>query len=367
MTEMNLLRLFCFGFDGDTLPDHIRTLLRRGLGGVILFKRNLRDLEQICALTGEIHRQTVAPLLVGVDQEGGRVVRLPPPFLTPPPAAVLGAIDDPDLTRTVARAMGQELRAAGFNWNLAPVLDVHTNPRNPVIGDRAFSHDPDRVARMGLAVVRGLDEVGILATAKHFPGHGETAADSHLTLPESPQTAARWRLVEFAPFRAAIRAGIPSILVAHMACPALDPETASSLSRIVTTDILRTELAFDGVVVSDDLEMGAIAATFDIGEAAVRFLEAGGDLVLICRNADRQREALDAVETALRSGRLPASRLRASLDRLARFTSRLASQLSAPSLDAARAIVGHADHRVLLATVAKATARLGGPPLTVDA
>jgi beta-N-acetylhexosaminidase len=309
----------------------------------------------------------VTPLLVGVDQEGGRVVRLPPPFLTPPPAAVLGAIDDPDLTRTVARAMGQELRAAGFNWNLAPVLDVHTNPRNPIIGDRAFSHDPDRVARMGLAVFRGFDEVGILATAKHFPGHGETAADSHLTLPESLQTAARWRLVEFAPFRAAIQAGIPSILVAHMVCPALDPETASSLSRIVTTDILRTELGFNGVVVSDDLEMGAIAATCNIGEAAVRFLEAGGDLVLICRNADRQREALDAVEIALQSGRLPATRLRASLDRLTRFTSLLASHPDAPSLDAARAIIGHADHRALLAAVATAAARLGDQPRATEA
>jgi beta-N-acetylhexosaminidase len=220
---------------------------------------------------------------------------------------------------------------------------------------------------MGLAVFRGLDEVGVLATAKHFPGHGETATDSHLSLPESPQTAARWRLVEFAPFRAAIRAGIPSILMAHMTCPALDPGTASSLSRIVTTDILRTELGFNGVVVSDDLEMGAIAATFDIGEAAVRFLEAGGDLVLICRNADRQREALDAVETALRSGRLSTSRLRASLDRLARFTNRLASHPNAPFLDAARAIVGHADHRALLATVATAAAQLGGSPPTMDA
>jgi beta-N-acetylhexosaminidase len=367
MTGVNLLRLFCFGFDGETPPEYIRALLRRGLGGVILFKRNLRDLEQICALTAEVHREAVAPLLLGVDQEGGRVVRLPAPFLAPPAAAVLGAIDDPDLTRTVARAMGQELRAAGFTWNLAPVLDVHTNPGNPVIGDRAFSHDPDRVARMGLAAFRGFDDVGILTTGKHFPGHGETAADSHLALPESPQSGDRWRMVEFAPFRAAIRAGIPSILVAHLACPALDPAAPSSLSRIVTTDILRTELGFDGVVVSDDLEMGAITAGFDIGEAAVRFLEAGGDLALICRNADPQHLAIAAVEAALHSGRLLESRLQASLDRLARFTRRLASHLAGPSLDTARTIVGRADHRALLATVAMATARLGARPRTMDA
>ena len=368
MTGVNLLRLFCFGFDGETPPEYIRTLLRRGLGGVILFKRNLRDLEQIYALTAEVHRQAVTPLLVGVDQEGGRVVRLPPPFLTPPAAAVLGAIDDPDLTRTVARAMGQELRAAGFNWNLAPVLDVHTNPGNPVIGDRAFSHDPDRVARMGLAVFRGFDDVGILTTAKHFPGHGETAADSHLALPESP---ADRRQVEDGRVCAVSR-GDPGRHSQHPGgtsgvSGSRSRSTASSLSRIVTTDILRTELGFDGVVVSDDLEMGAITADFDIGEAAVRFLEAGGDLALICRNADHQHEAIDAVEAALRSGRLPASRLRASLDRLARFTSRLASHPTIPSLDAARTIVGHEDHRALLATVATAAAQLGGPPPTMDA
>ncbi len=170
------------------MPDYLRRLLGQGLGGVILFKRNLRDLEQICALTADLHRHAAGPLLVGVDQEGGRVARLPAPFLASPPAAVLGRIDDPRLTTELAQAVGRELRAAGFNWNLAPVLDVHTNPGNPIIGDRAFSSDPHCVARMGLAALRGFESAGILTTGKHFPGHGETAADSHLTLPESPQT-----------------------------------------------------------------------------------------------------------------------------------------------------------------------------------
>ncbi len=325
---------------------------------MILFKRNLRDLEQVCALTAEVHRQAGAPLLVGVDQEGGRVVRLPAPFLAPPAAAVLGAIDDPDLTRSVARAMGQELRAAGFTWNLAPVLDVHTNPGNPVIGDRAFSHEPDRVARMGLAAFRGFEDVGILTTGKHFPGHGETAADSHLALPESPQTGDRWRMVEFPPFRAAIQAGMPSILVAHLACPALDPAAPSSLSRIVTTDILRTELGFDGVVVSDDLEMGAIIAGFDIGEAAVRFLEAGGDLTLICRNADPQRLAIAAVEAAVRSGRLSSARLQASLGRLQGMHARFALHRPERLLDTAKTIVGNPTHSLLLESVQTRSSKL---------
>lgn len=351
MTVADLLPLFCFGFDGTELPDHIQKLLDDGLGGIILFKRNLRDLEQICALTASLHRRAAGPLLVGADQEGGRVVRLPPPFLPIPSAATLGRIDDPMLTREVACAVGRELRAAGFTWNLAPVLDVHTNPDNPIIGDRAFSDDPQRVARLALATVRGFEDAGILTTGKHFPGHGDTATDSHLTLPESMQPQDRWRTVEFLPFLEAIRAGIPSILVAHLNCPALDPATPSSLSRIVITDVLRGELGFDGVVVSDDLEMKAIMARFDVGEAAVRFLEAGGDLLLICREPARQRSAVAAVDAAVRTGRLSRRRLHESLDRLARFRARISPHTVDVSVENARAVVGTDLHRALLARI----------------
>jgi beta-N-acetylhexosaminidase len=367
MTVRDLLPLFCFGFDGIEPPEDLCALLRQGLGGVILFKRNLRDLEQVCSLTTTLHRHGVSPLLVGVDQEGGCVVRLPQPFLIPPPAAALGRIDDPELTHDVARAVGRELRAAGFTWNLAPVLDVHTNPNNPIIGDRAFSHDPQCVVRMGLAAFRGFQEAGILTTGKHFPGHGETAADSHLTLPESSQTAERWRAVEFVPFREAIRAGVPSILAAHLVCPALDPNLPSSLSRVIITDILRGELGFDGVVVSDDMEMGAIVTRFDIGEAAVRFLEAGGDLILICRDPDRQRSAVAAVESAVQSGRLSRRRVQASLDRLARLRARISSHSRVVSVESARVVVGADEHRALLARILAASSTLaerreGGPP-----
>jgi beta-N-acetylhexosaminidase len=349
MTVPELLPLFCFGFDGTETPDPVREFLNAGRGGVILFKRNLRNLEQICTLTADLHRHAAGPLLVGADQEGGRVVRLPPPFLSIPPAATLGRIDDPALTRALACAVGRELRAAGFTWNLAPVLDVHTNPDNPIIGDRAFSSDPRRVARLALATVRGFDDAGILTTGKHFPGHGDTATDSHLTLPVSTQPQDRWRAVEFLPFREAIRAGIPGILVAHLNCPALDPAAPSSLSRIVLTEILRGELGFDGVIVSDDLEMRAIVDRFDIGEAAVRFLEAGGDLILVCRDPARQRSAVAAVEAAVRTGRLSRRGLDASLERLARFRARISPQ--SLGVETARAVVGADLHRALLARV----------------
>lgn len=351
MTSRAIAALFCLGFEETTPPDHLRPLLESGLGGVILFRRNLQDLPQICRLTAGLHAVAPAPLLVGVDQEGGRVTRLPAPFLSPPAAAALGAMDDEQLTRDLARAVGRELRAAGFTWNLAPVLDVHTNPENPVIGDRAFSHDPHRVARLGEAAIRGFAEAGILATAKHFPGHGETLADSHLTLPESPQSPARWRAVEFVPFRRAIQAGVPLVLMAHLSCPALDSGAPSSLSRRIVTEILRGELGFDGVVVSDDLTMEAIAARLDPGEAAVRFLEAGGDLVLICHDPGRQRAALAAVEAAARAGRLSEARLAASLDRIARLRRWLEARRTPVDVRTAESIVGAAEHRRLVQAI----------------
>jgi len=354
MTSFPTLSLFCFGFEGSRLPDHLRTLLDGGLGGVILFARNLRSLEQICDLTSELHAAASAPLLVGVDQEGGRVTRLPAPFLTAPAAAALGAADDPALTKALARAVGRELLAAGFTWNLAPVLDLRTNPANSVIGDRAFSQDPDQVARHGVAAIRGLMESGVLATAKHFPGHGETVADSHLTLPESLQSSSRWRAVEFLPFRQAIRAGVRLVMVAHLSCPALDPASPTSLSQAVITGILREELGFDGVVVSDDLEMAAIADRFDPGEAAVRFLEAGGDLALMCHNTARQRAAVEAVVQAVRSGRLSEARLTASLERISLLREWVRTHHTPVDLQTARAIVDSADHRQVLQAIPKA-------------
>ena len=360
MTSLPLPSLFCFGFEGTTPPDRLRPLLEAGLGGVILFRRNLHNLEQICRLTAGLHAAASAPLLLGVDQEGGRVTRLPPPFLSPPSAATLGLADDPALTKALARAVGRELCATGFTWNLAPVLDVRTNLANPVIGDRAFSQDPDQVARHGVAAIQGLTESGVLATAKHFPGHGDTVADSHLTLPESLQSSSRWRAVEFVPFRRAIQAGVPLVLVAHLSCPALDPASPTSLSHPVITGILREELGFDGVVVSDDLEMSAIADRFDLGEAAVRFLEAGGDLALICHNTERQRAAVEAVEKAVQSGRLSEARLAASLERIALLREWVGTRRTPVDVQTARAIVGSGDHQQLLQAFPKA---VGHSPL----
>lgn len=355
MIDPRLLPLCCVGFDGTDLPDRLRPWLAAGLGGVILFKRNLRDLDQTLRLTAEIRAAAPGPLLIGVDQEGGRVVRLPAPFLAPPAAARIGACGDPSLARRLASAVGRELRVAGINWNLAPVLDIHTNPANPVIGDRAYGSNPEVVSRFGLAVAAGLTEAGVLSAAKHFPGHGDTSLDSHRALPESQQSAARWRSVEFVPFQAAIQAGIPAVMVAHLSCPALDPTAPTSLSRQVITHILRTELGFGGVVVSDDLDMGGITGQLDVGEAAVRFLEAGGDLILVCQDPAHQEAALGAIGSAVKSGRLPLRVVDAALERLGSL--RRQPQTARPPADLtqeAHQLIGSAAHRALLAEVLSA-------------
>ncbi len=354
MTALPLEALFCLGFEGTSAPDHIRSALAAGLGGVILFRRNVESPEQLCVLTGALHAASARPLLVGVDQEGGRVLRLPPPFLPAPSAAALGSANDSSLTQRLACAVGRELRAVGITWNLAPVLDVRTNAANTAIGDRAYGADPDRVARHGLAALRGLAEAGILATAKHFPGHGDTEADSHTTLPESRQSAARWRAVEFVPFRQAIQAGVPLVLVAHLLCPGLDPELPSSLSERTISGILRQELGFTGVVVSDDLEMAAIAGRMEVAEAAVRFLEAGGDLVLICHDPGRQQAALAAVRAAVRSGRLREARIADSIARITRCAAR-PSGSSGPDPAMVRRTIGSQSHGRLLADLAALT------------
>jgi beta-N-acetylhexosaminidase len=303
-------QLIVGGFGGPPPPASFLRAVHAGeRGGAILFKRNLTaDLAQTAELNFELSRAAPSelPLLLAVDQEGGRVARLGPPALRLPPMRAIGrAIGDPTdralATRAAAR-QGAELAALGFTTGFAPVLDVDTRADNPIIGDRAFSSDPAEVAALGIAWARGLADAGVLACGKHFPGHGDTTADSHLELPVVAHDRARLDAVELAPFAAAARAGVPMFMTAHVVYPALDPSSPATLSRAVCTD-LRRELGFDGVLVSDDLEMKAISAHLGIEEAAVRAIDAGCDALLVCSDEALQARAHEALVTrAARDG-----------------------------------------------------------------
>lgn len=286
------------GYEGEAPPASFLDRIAHGhLAGAILFRRNLPSAEAGYAASQAIAAAAGSrtPPWVSLDQEGGRVRRLLSPVLQLPAMRVLAAPGDADLVERAARTLANQLLALGFNLNFAPVLDVDTNPANPVIGDRSFGRDATLVARLGWAFARGLQSEGVAACGKHFPGHGDTSVDSHLDLPRVDTTLQRMREVELVPFREVIRLGIDAIMSAHIVCTQIAPGVPATLAPALMTGLLRDELGFSGVVFSDDLEMRAISGRTRFGEAAVRAVRAGCDVVCICRSEDGQREAHEAL------------------------------------------------------------------------
>ncbi len=345
-------QLLIAGFNGQQIPVELKTIAREfGLGGVILLgkNKNIADPEQVAGLSYDAARLGVQlPAWVSVDQEGGRVARLKAPFTEWPPMAALGRSGDAALAERFARALASELRAVGVTLDYAPVLDVHTNPKNPVIGDRALSETAADVARLGSAIIRGLQGAGIAACGKHFPGHGDTSADSHFDLPLVEHPPDRLREVEFLPFRAAVDAEVATIMTAHILVPALDDERPATLSKRIVTGILREELQYPGVILSDDLEMKAITARYDVPSAALLAIEAGCDGVLICSGDHQvQAAALETLIHAVEDERLPLTLVENALKRQQRAKERfLAAPVSSRPRDARalRYLLGRDEH-----------------------
>jgi beta-N-acetylhexosaminidase len=352
-------QLLIAGFRGEQIPVEIRSLAREfSLGGVILFSRNIVEPCQVAELAHEAARlATDVPAWVSVDQEGGRVARLKAPFTEWPPMATLGRSGDIRLAERFARALASELRAVGITLDFAPVLDVHTNPRNPVIGDRALAENADEVARLGSAIVRTLQAEGVAACGKHFPGHGDTSKDSHLELPLVEHPPERLREVEFTPFRAAIEAGVATIMTAHVLVPALDERRPATLSKPVVTGLLREELKFEGLILSDDLEMKALANDYKVPESAVMAIEAGCDGLLICAgDVDIQAAALEALVHAVESERIRMSRVEDALTRHQRAKERFLAAGVAPRPLGGKALqqaLGRDEHKEIASEMAR--------------
>jgi len=352
-------RLLIAGFGGHQVPvEHVALAREFSLGGVILFARNVAEPEQVAELCYECSRLVPdLPPWVSVDQEGGRVARLKAPFTEWPPMATLGRSGDVKLAERFARALAAELKAAGITLDYAPVLDVLTNPKNPVIGDRALADKAEEVGRLGAAIIRTLQAEGVAACGKHFPGHGDTSVDSHLELPLVEHPPDRLRAVEFVPFRAAVQAGVATMMTAHVFAPALDAERPATLSRHVVTDLLRNELGFEGVILSDDLEMKAIANTYAVAEAGVLAIGAGCDGVLVCSaDYDTQARTLEALIHAVESERLVYSRVEDALKRQQRAKERFlgAAMMSRPTgAKTLRQIIGREEHRAIADEMAR--------------
>ncbi len=308
----------CIGFEGHELPGGARELLSSGVRNVILFSRNVRTREQLTRLIGDIHDAAQGPVIVSVDQEGGRVQRLGQSIgvMQLPPMRTVGAAAAAAAAAAGAQ-LARDLRALGFSLDFAPVVDVDTNPANPVIGDRSFSNDPAIVAQCAAAFITSMQSGGVAACAKHFPGHGDTSQDSHLELPRLPHAMDRLRAIELPPFTAAINAGVACIMTAHVMFEAIDPDVPATMSRQVLSGLLRGELGYDGVIITDCLEMQAIADRYDIGEAALQSMQAGADLALCCHTLDRQRSIIERVAAEATRSTTFASQLADSATRVA--------------------------------------------------
>ncbi|MGK5677873.1 glycoside hydrolase family 3 protein [Actinoplanes sp. URMC 104] len=307
------------GFAGTTAPDWVRRWLGDGLGGVALFARNVESPAQVAALTAQLRAER-PDVLVAIDEEAGDVTRFESRLGSSRPGNLaLGAIDDVLLTEEVARDLGRELADAGITLDYAPDADVNSNAANPVIGVRAFGAEPQLVARHSAAFVRGLQEAGVAACAKHFPGHGDTSVDSHHDVPLIGRDRRQLEECELVPFRAAIAAGARVVMTGHLLVPAYDPDLPATLSPRIITGLLREELGFDGLIVTDGIEMQAVRRRYGLAGATVRALAAGVDAICVGGDhADEQTATLlrDAIVEAVRSGDLPEERLRAAAARV---------------------------------------------------
>ncbi|MCP1421883.1 beta-N-acetylhexosaminidase [Paenibacillus xylanexedens] len=321
--EQKVGQLLMCGFHGQHADEQVTRLIRDyHVGGVIYFRRNVESVDQLTRLSAELQDMAAEagalPLMISVDQEGGMVARIDQEGMTQVPGNMaLGATGNPEYTLECARILGCELKNIGIDMNLAPVVDVNNNPLNPVIGVRSYGEHAESVAAHGVAAITGYQSQGIAATAKHFPGHGDTAVDSHLGMVTVPHDRNRLEQMELLPFRKAIEAGVDAIMTAHVMFPSIEPEPIpATLSYKVLTGLLREEMGFEGIIITDCLEMHAISKPYGVAEAAVRAVEAGADLILVSHTLQDQVAALEAIVEAVRTGRISEEVIHQAVERI---------------------------------------------------
>ena len=316
-------QMIIVGFNGTGVNEELINLANiNKVGGVILFKRNIETSEQLKELNNNIEElNNEIPLFISVDEEGGRVNRLPSDMENFPSAKEIGLKNDKGYAYNNGRSIGESLKVTGFNMNYAPVLDIFSNPQNTVIGDRAFGSDTEIVSNMGIATMKGIEDKGIISVVKHFPGHGDTLVDSHYGLPIVYKTLEELENFEFIPFKKAIKEGCKSIMVSHILLDKIDNKNPSSMSKTVVTDILREQLGFDGVIITDDMEMSAITENYSIEDASVKSIIAGCDILLIGSGIEYVNKVIDAIKEAILNGYISEDRINESIIRIIKLKS----------------------------------------------
>ena len=301
--EEKIGQLFIVGFEGEEINDEIVDLVKnQKVGGLIYFSRNIVDSNQIINLNNEIKAiEKDIPLFISVDEEGGVVSRVPEEFVKLPSSGYIGQFNDENLSYNVGKIIAKELNSLGFNMDFAPVLDIDSNPNNTVIGERAFGNNSEIVSRLGIKTMEGIKDGKIIPVVKHFPGHGDTDVDSHYGLPIVKKTLEELENLEFIPFKNAIDNGADVVMISSIILESIDNEYPATMSKKVTTDILRDRLGFDGVIATDDMTMGAIVDNYNLADAVIMSINAGSDLVLVCHGYDDIINSIVAVKDAVNS------------------------------------------------------------------
>lgn len=304
--EEKIGQLLIVGIEETTIEeDTIKLIEDHKVGGFILFSRNIKDEHQTLELLNSLKEANFnndIPLFLSIDEEGGRVSRLPKSFAKLPEAKKIGDMNNKDFSFKYGKIVGERVKLLGFNVDFAPVLDINSNPKNPVIGNRAFGSTIDVVVDNGLKVMEGIQSVGVIPSIKHFPGHGDTDMDSHVNLPKIEKDINELENLELVPFKKAIDDGVDMVMVAHILFPKIDSEHPSTMSKEIIDGILREKLDFKGVVISDDLTMGAIVKNYSLENAVVSFLKAGGDIALVCHGKDNPNKVIEKIKEALDEG-----------------------------------------------------------------
>lgn len=343
-------QLLIIGIRGTSLTEgEAEFIIKNNIGGVILFSRNIESPEQVHALCTSIqalrHKmKDKLPLFIGVDQEGGRVARMKAPFTQWPPLSYIGKLDSTSVAFRFAMDMGTELNAVGINLDFAPCVDVLTNPKNEVIGDRSLSTDPEKVAKLASALVRGYIKSGIIPCAKHFPGHGNTLLDSHHDLPVEDVDIERLKSVELVPFKKVFRARLDMVMTAHIKFPKIDPEWPVTLSEKFLKDLLRGDLRYRSLIITDDLDMKALAANYPVEKIPVLALNAGCDILLYCNNFDHPQMALDSLAKAAKDHKINGKQIDESYGRIVTLKKDVLTKPDPADFKNARALIGAADH-----------------------
>ncbi|AIQ18158.1 glycoside hydrolase family 3 [Paenibacillus sp. FSL H7-0357] len=318
--EEKIGQMLLVGIDGIKLDTQAKRMIAEDkIGGIILYKDNISNLKGMVSLINDLKKSNAenpVPLFMSVDQEGGKVSRMPDEYAAIPSNGSVGAADNSGAAGTMGKLLARELLSAGYNMDFAPVLDINSNPDNPVIGDRSFGNTADLVSRLGIAEMKGIASEGVIPVVKHFPGHGDTSVDSHLELPVVNKTAAQLAKLEWQPFEAAIQENADAVMVAHILFPELDSDKPASLSRAIIGKLLREEMGFQGVVITDDLTMGAITEHYTLAAAAVDTVQAGSDILLVAHEYGNEQAVRKALLASVQSGTIKESRIDESVYRI---------------------------------------------------